>query len=737
MTVTEPVPMIAASPARRSLRIRRWINASIVGALAVGTVSIDRSGLTLVPVLFLLVVPFEKLVPRHRQRLRRPGLGTDIVYALTQPLLGVISITAVFAVGLLSLAWVPGLLVRPLVMLLPAPVRTVVGLALFDLIIYWAHRLSHDVAFLWRFHRVHHSSERMDWLSGIRSHPFDGALLAPPVAFLIGAGFSPEFTGVLAIVQIVTGLFLHANVRWRWRWLHRIVITPEFHHWHHADEPPAHSTNHAVFLPVWDIIFGTYYMPPDRRPLRYGLTDPLRPVPSSFLAQLRDPFLGLRVPSLRHPVRELSTTATTLRRGLGQVAAVRHRRRSPLRFETMTGSRRHRWWPPGPRWVDPAVVGALVAFDLVAAGYVRTGGEAQSASLSVGVAFLIVLGDCALWFRRSRPLLTVALMLAATIVASAAADPGLFTQHIGLHVALVSFAVGSWSRHRRWATVLPIAGWVVVLITAVDDETDIVQVATIGLVLIALPWMAGLAARSRRLYLEQVEQRLESVERERDEQARRAVLDERNHIARELHDVVAHHVSLIGVQAGAARMALDSQLEAVPGVVRDALRAIEASSRDAVGEMRQLLGTLRDETPLPDGAMGSLEPQPGLSLLPTLLAGFRQTGLAISLDLRGDPIEELPPLLSACCYRLLEESLTNVVRHSGASWVWVVFEANATSVRIAVHDPGPTRVDRPGSRRGLVGMAERIALLDGHLSHGPTGDGGFTVMAELPRLDTP
>jgi len=108
---------------------------------------------------------------------------------------------------------------------------------------------------------VHHSTEQLDWVSGFRNHPFDGAIVAPPFFFLIAAGFDATFTGVLAVVQLVTGLFLHANVRWRWRPLHRIVITPEFHHWHHANETDAHNSNYSVFLPLWDIVFGTYYMP--------------------------------------------------------------------------------------------------------------------------------------------------------------------------------------------------------------------------------------------------------------------------------------------------------------------------------------------------------------------------------------------------------------------------------------------------------------------------------------------
>ena len=188
------------------------------------------------PVLFVLVVPFEKLFPRHRQRVRRPAVGTDIAYALAQPLMVVAGTAVAVVVAVASLAWLPGLALRPLVSMLPSTPRLVLGVVLFDLVAYWAHRWSHEVPFLWRFHAVHHSTEHLDWISGFRSHPFDGALVAPPFIFLLAAGFSAEFAGALAIIQLVTGLFLHANVRWRLRPLQRVVATPEFHHWHHADE---------------------------------------------------------------------------------------------------------------------------------------------------------------------------------------------------------------------------------------------------------------------------------------------------------------------------------------------------------------------------------------------------------------------------------------------------------------------------------------------------------------------
>jgi sterol desaturase/sphingolipid hydroxylase (fatty acid hydroxylase superfamily) len=220
--------------------------------------------------------------------------------------------------GVASLAWLPGLALRPLVEMAPPLARLLIGLVLFDVAVYWAHRWAHEVPFLWRFHSVHHSTRRLDWVSGFRNHPFDGVFLAPAFFLLLAAGFSAEFSGALAVVQLLTGLFLHANVRWRLRPLHRLVITPEFHHWHHADEPGAINSNYSVFLPLWDTLFGTYYMPSGARPQRYGVAEP---TPTGIVRQLVQPFRGLRTPRqlVRHPLRALGETASAVRRGVRQM----------------------------------------------------------------------------------------------------------------------------------------------------------------------------------------------------------------------------------------------------------------------------------------------------------------------------------------------------------------------------------------------------------------------------------
>ena len=338
MTVTE-APMIAppvdprlGRQQRSRSRIRAGIEIGLVVAVIGAALYFDQSPLVILPVLFLLVVPFEKLFPRHKgQRIRRPQVGTDIAYLLASPALNVVTIAVAIAVGIASLIWIPGLALRPLVALIPPVAAPFVAVVLFDITTYWVHRWSHEVPILWRFHAVHHSTEHLDWVSGFRLHPLDGALLAPPFVFLIAAGFNPELAGALAVIQVILGIFLHANVRWRLRPLHRLLITPEFHHWHHTNHPRAIHSNYSVFLPLWDQIFGTYFMPANRRPDRYGIDEHM---PRGVLAQLRYPLrdVGNPLRAIRHPILALKTVVRFVKTLLGQIyrSTTRRHRNDPI-----------------------------------------------------------------------------------------------------------------------------------------------------------------------------------------------------------------------------------------------------------------------------------------------------------------------------------------------------------------------------------------------------------------------
>lgn len=290
-TVGFPPPDPATRrPAPRTRRTTVLVALATVAAIA--SIAVGNTALGAIAVLFLVSWPLERLFRRHPTRVRRLALRTDLAYAAAQPALQFVTLVVAIVVGIASLAWLPGLAVRPLVQALPPIVQTVAGILLFDLAAYWTHRWGHTVPLFWRFHAVHHSTHHLDWVSGFRGHPFDGVFMAPVFAFFIAAGFDNRLTGGLAIVQFLVGLGAHLNVHFRLRPLWKIVMTPEFHHWHHELDPAAHHSNYATFLPVWDLLFGTYRMPPDRRPTHYGISAPM---PAGILQQLVAPFRGLRL----------------------------------------------------------------------------------------------------------------------------------------------------------------------------------------------------------------------------------------------------------------------------------------------------------------------------------------------------------------------------------------------------------------------------------------------------------
>jgi sterol desaturase/sphingolipid hydroxylase (fatty acid hydroxylase superfamily) len=254
---TQPSVTTPLGTSRRGLLQRL-----LVGAMIAAGIVVQPGAILFVVLVFSVLVPLERRFPRHTQRLRRPGLGTDIAYLIVRPLLTPIGIAVAVVIGAVSLAWLPGILLRPLVAVLPTAVRGVAGLLLFDMAGYW-------------------------------SHPLDGVVTAVPVAFLLGAGFSPKFSAAVAVLKVVTGLLLHTNIDVRWWRLQPFIITPEFHHWHHSSESDAINRNYSTFLPVWDRVFGTYFVPASRRPQRYGA----RPaVPDGLIAQLVHP-LRRRTPN--------------------------------------------------------------------------------------------------------------------------------------------------------------------------------------------------------------------------------------------------------------------------------------------------------------------------------------------------------------------------------------------------------------------------------------------------------
>ena len=234
------------------------------------------------------------------------------------------------------------------------------------------------------------------------------------------------------------------------------------------------------------------------------------------------------------------------------------------------------------------------------------------------------------------------------------------------------------------------------------------------------PFLAGLAMRQQRLRAQAMAQLAEQLEREREERARAAVAEERMRIARELHDEVAHAMSVIAVQADAAEGALAND----PALVRSPLVAIRDTARAALGDMRRVLGALRGDEP------GELTPGPGLARVSGLLEQARAGGLGVELRTEGEPVP-LAPALDLAAYRVVQEGLTNARKHAAASRVEVVIRYSAEQIDVEVSDDGDGSGRGGGSGRGLAGLRERVALLGGEFIAGPRAR-GFTLRVTLP-----
>jgi signal transduction histidine kinase len=248
-----------------------------------------------------------------------------------------------------------------------------------------------------------------------------------------------------------------------------------------------------------------------------------------------------------------------------------------------------------------------------------------------------------------------------------------------------------------------------------------------GLV-IGAAWLLGHFVGVRRAYTARLEERTAELERARAELARRAVVEERLRLARELHDVVAHAMSVIAVQSGVGAHVASTQ----PQEAAKALAAIEATSRAALTELRRLLGVLRQDSE----PQGSLAPVPGLADLEGLLAEVARAGLAVRLRVEGTP-SPLPAGVDLSAYRIIQEALTNVVKHAGPARAQVVVGYRDQEVTVEVTDDGrgvtaPTGDGRAGTGHGLIGMRERVAAFGGDLEAGPRPGGGFRVAARLP-----
>ncbi|QXJ19892.1 sensor histidine kinase [Actinomadura graeca] len=345
-------------------------------------------------------------------------------------------------------------------------------------------------------------------------------------------------------------------------------------------------------------------------------------------------------------------------------------------------------------------------------------------------AVLVSVVALALTFRQRYPL-SVLLFIVAGELAMAVQDyPPSVPDVVAFLIAVYSVAAHRGLAHSALGGAVGFVYFVVSLLMLPVDVSPVVLFTDAALVVGV--WVLGRNLRLRRAYFAELEDRAARLERARGTDARAARIEERSRIARELHDVVAHHVSVMTVQAGAARRIIDRNADGA----REAMSTIEEVGRTALSEMRRIVGVLRTDRDA-EQAGRELAPQPGLGDLGELLDHVRETGLSVQLWIEGEARTPSPGV-DVAAFRLIQEALTNTLKHAGSqarAWVRLYYTDDDLTVEIEDDGHGTATImadngDNPG--HGLVGMYERVALYGGELRIGPRVGGGFGVRARFP-----
>ena len=339
---------------------------------------------------------------------------------------------------------------------------------------------------------------------------------------------------------------------------------------------------------------------------------------------------------------------------------------------------------------------------------------------------IFVMVGLALVLRRQVPIATLLVVVVTVLVQREIflpqpVDQAPIESFLALLVAFYSTA--AYAELRRAAIGGVIAGAAIVgadlpYLIAGNPRQDTVP----SWIFLATLWLAGWAFRRQRTRSARLEGRAARLEREREERARVAVAEERARIARELHDVVAHSVSVSVVQAQAAQRLIDGEQQEA----QRALGAIETSGRQALVELRRMLGVLRRA-----GEDPALNPQPGLEQLSTLVEQFRESGLPVEVSIEGEA-RPLPPGVDLSAYRIVQEALTNTLKHAGPARARVVVRYRGDEIELEIIDDGARTGKGGDSGHGLIGMRERAALYGGVFASGKRGGGGYFVRARLP-----
>ncbi|MEU6039722.1 sensor histidine kinase [Actinomadura sp. NPDC047616] len=355
-------------------------------------------------------------------------------------------------------------------------------------------------------------------------------------------------------------------------------------------------------------------------------------------------------------------------------------------------------------------------------------GPWQAVALMAGL-----LGPMAL--RRTLPRTTFAVVALVSFV-QWTADLEIVPANAAVLMGLYTIAAGPSFRWGLAALAVTVAGAAMAAVRYATEASD-PRYAFLMMTAMALGvWLLGLHMRTRREYLRSLEERAERLERERETEVQIAMAAERTRIARELHDVVAHNVSVIVVQADGAWYAMDGD----PARARRALEAISATGRQALAEMRRLLGVLREggeavpsQASVPEPSEGAYAPQPGVDQLADLVEKVREAGLPVEFDSEGTP-PEMSQGRELTVFRIVQEALTNTLKHGGphaTARVRLRYGADALEIEVTDDGRGAAAAD-DGRGHGLAGMRERVAVYGGHVRAGPRPGGGFEVVARIP-----
>jgi signal transduction histidine kinase len=360
------------------------------------------------------------------------------------------------------------------------------------------------------------------------------------------------------------------------------------------------------------------------------------------------------------------------------------------------------WLRRHPSLVDAAIV------LLVGAGHVAGAVHEQHVLFGLPLAVATVLP---LYWRRRFPLLVLAIVTAATV-----ANTVLYSTDIPVAPAIAIYTVAAHvGRRRSLPASLLAALTLLIVFGALTAPSHMIPDA----IFFVAAWIGGDSLGTRRAYTRELEEKAERLERERETEAARAVAEEQARIARELHDVIAHSLSVIVVQAAAANDIFESR----PDRVRTALGEIEATGRGALAELRSLLGAVRGEA--------EFTPQRGLDQLDALIDQVRAAGLNVAVSVEGDP-RPLSAGIELSAYRVVQEALTNTLKHAQATKADDVLRYGDDALDVQVRDDGRGNGDGGGTGSGLIGMRERVATYGGSLDAGPAARGGFAVRARFP-----